>query len=80
MNFVYDLADLSANPPPSRILIFLAPFFAPLSAVPLSFLSFLLVSTSGRDTTKIRAYVNVWNLVLVKLRICVRLFARHYFA
>jgi len=48
---------------------FLAPVFAPPSR-PLSFLSFLLVSTSEQGTAKIRAYVNVRNLVLIKLRIC----------
>lgn len=57
---------------------FLTLVFAP-SSRSLSFLSVLLVSTSGRGTAKIRAYVNVRNLVLVKLRICACLFARQCF-
>lgn len=77
MNFVYDLVDLSREP--SRTLSFLDPVFAPPSRLSLSFLSFLLVRTSGRSAAKIRAYVNVRDLVLVKLRICTCLFARQCF-
>lgn len=77
MNFVYDLVDLSREP--SRTLSFLDPASSRRPPVLSSFLSFLLVKTSGRSAAKIRAYVNVRNLVLVKLRICTCLFARQCF-